>query len=129
MFPEMRKAVRKLEQYTAEANLICKYKLETLKDVKSYKEKSIEKLRNLYNERNRLYYKRKSMDDGAKKDAITEEIIKVTDKIKNVKRELFYYDDIVERTNEVVKNIKYIEEEKWKKKKNKNKENNGKNVR
>ena len=37
--PEMRKAVRKLEQYTAEANLMCKYKLETLKDVKSYKEK------------------------------------------------------------------------------------------
>ena len=29
MSPEMRKAVRKLDQYTAEANLMCKYKLET----------------------------------------------------------------------------------------------------
>ena len=115
MSPEMRKAVRKLDQYTAEANLMCKYKLETLKDVKSYKEKSIENLRDLYNERNRLYYKRKSMEDGTEKDAVTEEIIKVTDKIKNVKRELFYCNDIVERTNEVVENIKYIEEEKWKK--------------
>lgn len=121
MSPEMRKAVRKLDQYTAEANLICKYKLETLKDVKSYKEKSIENLRDLYNERNRLYYKRKNMDDGAEKDAVTEEIIKVTDKIKNVKRELFYCNDIVERTNEVVENIKYIEEEKWKKQNEKNK--------
>ena len=121
MSPEMRKAVRKLDQYTAEANLMCKYKLETLKDVKSYKEKSIEKLRDLYNERNRLYYKRKSMDDSVEKDAITEEIVKVTDKIKNVKRELFYCNDIVERTNEVVENIKYIEEEKWKKQNEKNK--------
>ena len=115
MSPEMRKAVRKLDQYTAEANLMCKYKLETLKDVKSYKEKSMDNLRDLYNKRNRLYYKRKSMEDGTEKDAVTEEIIKVTDKIKNVKRELFYCDDIVERTNEAVENIKYIEEEKWKK--------------
>ena len=121
MSPEMRKAVRKLEQYTAEANLMCKYKLETLKDVKSYKEKSIEKLRDLYNERNRLYYKRKSMDDGSEKDVVTEEIIKVTDKIKNTKKEIWYCNDIVERTNEVVENIKYIEEEKWKKQNEKNK--------
>ena len=115
MSPEMRKAVRKLDQYTAEVNLMCKYKLETLKDVKSYKGKSMENLRDLYNERNRLYYKRKSMDDGAEKDAITEEIIKVTDKIKNTKKEIWYCNDIVERTNEVVENIKYIEEVKWKK--------------
>ena len=121
MSPEMRKAVRKLEQYTAEANLMCKYKLETLKDVKSYKEKSIEKLRDLYNERNRLYYKRKSMDDGSEKDVVTEEIIKVTDKIKNTKKDIWYCTDIVERTNEVVENIKYIEEEKWKKQNEKNK--------
>ncbi len=100
---------------------MCKYKLKTLKDVKSYKKKSIENLRDLYNERNRLYYKRKNMDDGAEKDIVNEEIIKVTDKIKNVKRELFYCDDIVERTNEVVENIKYIEEEKWKKQNEKNK--------
>ena len=121
MSPKMRKAVRKLDQYTAEANLMCKYKLETLKDVKSYKEKSIEKLRDLYNERNRLYYKRKSMDDGSEKDVVTEEIIKVTDKIKNTKKEIWYCNDIVERTNEVVENIKYIEEEKWKKQNEKNK--------
>ena len=129
MSPEMRKAVRKLDQYIAETNLICKYKLETLKDVKSYKEKSIVNLRDLYNERNILYYKRKSMDDGSEKDAVTEEIIKVTDKIKNVKRELFYCNDIVERTNEVVENIKYIEEEKWKKQQEKSKKKEKKKAR
>ena len=47
---EVKKRYTKLDQYTAEANLICKYKLETLKDVKSYKEKSMDNLRDLYNE-------------------------------------------------------------------------------
>ncbi len=50
------------------------------------------------------------MDDRAEKDVVTEEIIKVTDKIKNTKKEIWYCNDIVERTNEVVENIKYIEE-------------------
>ena len=45
----------------------------------------------------------------------------MTDKIKDVKRELFYCDDIVEKTNEVVENINYIEEKKWKKQNEKNK--------
>ena len=42
-------------------------------------------------------------------------IIKVTDKIKNVKRELFYCDDIIKRTNKMVEDIKFIEQEKWNK--------------
>ncbi len=61
------------------------------------------------------------MTDGIEKETTIEEIIKVTDKTRNVKRELFYCNDIVERTNEVVENIKYIEEEKWKKQNEKNK--------
>ena len=48
--------------------------METLKDVKSYKEKSVENLRDLCNGRNRLYYKRKSMDDGVEKDAVNEKL-------------------------------------------------------
>lgn len=36
-----------------------------------------------------LYYKRKDLEDVADKDAVTKEIIKVTDNIKNVKSELF----------------------------------------
>ena len=121
MSPEMRKAVRKLEQYTAEASFICQYKLETYKDINNHKERRIDDLKDLYNERNRLYYKRKGLDDGEEKDAVTKEIIKVTDKIKIVKKELFYCDDIVERANEIVKNIQYLEEEKWKKQQEKSK--------
>ena len=110
-------------------DMMCKYKLKTLDDVRKYKESKRDELKNLYNERNRLYYKRKALDEGTEKDAVTEEIIKVTDKIKKVKRELFYCDDIVERTNKILEEIKFIEEEKWNKQNEKNKVKNKKKVR
>ena len=95
----------------------------------NYKETKQDDLKKLYNERNRLYYKRKDLKDGVEKDVVSEEIIKVTDKIKNAKRELFYCDDIVERTNKMVEDIKFIEEEKWNKQNEKNKVKNKKKVR
>ena len=125
MSPEMRKAVRKLEQYTAEANLMCQYKLESLKDIENHKEKRIDNLKDLYNERNRLYYKRKNMIDSDEKNVITEEIIKVTDKIKNIKKEIWYCDDIIERSYEVKENIKYVEQNKWREQGNKKKREKG----
>lgn len=129
MSPEMRKEVKKLDQYSAEARLLYQYKLETLEDIRNHKETKQEKLKNLYNERNRFYYKRKSMEDGIEKDAITEEIIKVTDKIKIVKKELFYCDNIIERSNNMVEDIKFIEEERWKKQKERDKVKNKKKDR
>lgn len=129
MSPEMRREVKRLDQYSAEANMICKYKLKTLDDVRNCKELKQNELKNLYNERNRLYYKRKGLDGGDDKDIVTKEIIKVTDKIKNVKRELFYCDDIVERSTKIVEDIKFIEEEKWNKQNEKEKVKNKKKVR
>ena len=76
-----------------------------------------------------IYYKRKGVENGDNKDTVTEEIIKVTDKIKNVKRKLFYCDDIVERTNKILEEIKFIEDEKWNKQNEKNKVKDKKKVR
>lgn len=129
MSPEMRREIKKLNQYSAEANMICKYKLKTLDDVRKHKESKQDELKNLYNERNRLYYKRKGLEEGVGKDVVTEDIIKVTDKIKNVKRELFYCDDIMERANRMLEDIKFIEEEKWNKQNEKNKVKDKKKVR
>lgn len=120
MSPEMRGEVKRLDQYTAEAKLLCQHKLQSLEDVRNHKETKQEKLKNLYNERDRLYYKRKSLENGIEKDVITEEIIKITDKIKNVKIELFCCDDIAERSNKMVEEIRFIEEDKWKRQKERN---------
>lgn len=129
MSPEMRREIKKLNQYSAEANMICKYKLKTLDDVRKHKESKQDELKNLYNERNRLYYKRKVLEEGVGKDVVTEDIIKGTDKIKNVKIELFYCNDIMERANRMLEDIKFIEEEKWNKQNEKNKVKDKKKVR
>lgn len=121
MSAEMRKEIRKLDQYSAEAKMLCKYKLKTLDDVRKHRESKQDELKDLYNERNRLYYKRKVLAEGTDKDAVTEDIIKVTDIIKNIKRELFYCDDIIKRTSKMVEDIKFIEEERWNKQNEKNK--------
>ena len=120
---------RKLEQYSEKVRFVCKNKLETLKDVSDYKDVKQEELKKLYNKRNRLYYKRKGLEGGDNKDIVTEEIIKVTDKIKNVKREMFYCEDIVERTNKILDEIKFIEKERWNKQNEKDKVKDKKKVR
>ena len=129
MSPEMRREVKRLEQYSTEANILSKYKLKTLEDVRNYKELKQDELKELYNERNRLYYKRKSLDRETEKDAVTEDIIKVTDKIKNVNKVLFYCDDIVDRIAKIVEDIKFVEEEKWNKQNEKNKVKDKKKVK
>lgn len=129
MSPEMRREVKRLEQYAAEAKLLSQYKLRTLEDIRNFKELKQDELKDLYNERNRFYYKRKSMEDGIEKDAITEKIIKVTDKIKDVKKELFYCDDIVERSTKMLEDIKFIEKEKWREQKEKKQKEKEKKVR
>lgn len=103
--------------------------METIQDVDNHKDKKKDELRELYNTRNRLYYKRKEIADDVQKDKITKEIIKVTDKIKSTKKELWYCDDIIERTNEIKENLKYLEEEKWKKQKDKSKAKDKKKVK
>ena len=129
MSPQMRREIKRLEQYSAEANMLCKCKLKKLRDVRNYKESKQDELKDLYNERNRLYYKRKVLAEGTDKDAVTEDIIKVTDIIKNIKRELFYCDDIIKRTSKMVEDIKFIEEERWNKQNEKNKVKDKKKVK
>ena len=127
--PEMRREVRKLEQYSEKVRFVCKNKLETLKDVSDYKDVKQEKLRKLYNARNRLYYKRKGLNSSDEKDVVNEEIIKVTGKIKMVKKEIKMCDEVEEKTNKMVEDVRFVEAEKWKKQDEKNKVKDKKKVR
>ena len=62
--------------------------------------------------RNRLYYKRRNKKGGTEKNIVTEESIKVTDKIKNTKKQILYCNDIVESANERLKILSILREEK-----------------
>lgn len=67
----MRRYIKKLDIYLVQANMICQYKLEIVKDFESYRDERKEELNDLYNEQNKLHYKRKVMVADAKKDKKT----------------------------------------------------------
>lgn len=116
--PRMREAINKMNKYSEEIRFMCKYKISTLADIERVKDERKNDLRVLDNERNRLYYKRCKLSDSKEKDEISKEIIKVTDKMKNVKKELWYCNDIASRSYEMVEDVRYVEEDRWKKKEN-----------
>lgn len=63
--------------------------------------------------------KEKGLVYSIEKDTVTKDIIKVTDKIENAKKALFYCDNLIERTIQIKENIKYLKEEKRNKQNNK----------
>lgn len=82
--PKMRAEVRKMEMYSEKIRFLCKYKMSNFADVENVKELKQEELRNCLNERNRLYYKRKSLRSDVEKEKLTKDIIRITDKIKMI---------------------------------------------
>lgn len=118
----MREAIKKMDKYSEEIRFMCKYKISTLVDIEKVKDEKKNDLRLLDNERNKLYYQKGKLIDGREKDKISKKIIKVTDKMKKVKKELWYCNDIADRKNEMAYDVRYVEEEKWKKQGN-NKKN------
>lgn len=113
--PKMREEVRKMDKYSEEIRFMCKYKINTIADIEKVKDERKDNLRLLDNQRNRLYYKRNKLNESKEKDEISKEIINVTEKMKKIKNELWYCKDIVDRSREMVEDIRYVEEDKWKK--------------
>ena len=108
--PEMREEVKKMDKYSEQIRFICKYKLETIKNIENLKEQKKEELQNTLNTRNRLYYKRKKLDNESEKDVITKEIISVTSAIEKVRKDIKLCDEIVDNTDRMKKQIKQREE-------------------
>lgn len=107
--PEMRKESEKLDIYSQEIRFMCKHGIETLNDVEVMKVGKIEKLRKLINERNRLYYRRGKLNNEVEKDEVSKKIIAVSEKIKGIRREIWYCREIADRSLKMIENVKYVE--------------------
>ena len=122
--PEMREAVKKMDKYSEQIRFICKYKLETIKDIDNLKEQKQQELQKTLNTRNRLYYKRQKLDNESEKDIVTKEIINVTSVIEKVRKEIKLCDEVgdnARKMKEQLKEMKEREQEKVKDKKLKEK--------
>ena len=69
------------------------------------------------NTRNRLYYRRQKLDNESEKDAVTKEIINVTDQIKKIRKEIKFCNEITTRSLEMREQVKKLEEKNRRKQK------------
>lgn len=122
--PKMRAEVKKMNKYSEQIRFICKYKLETINDIENLKEQKKEELQNTLNTRNRLYYKRKKLDNESEKDVITKEIISVTSVVQKIRKEIKLCDEVGDNSRKMKEKIKEKREKEQEKIKNKEKQKN-----
>lgn len=118
----MQKAIKKMDFYSEQIRFMCKYKLETTDAVNELKTKKFREKQVILNKRNRLYYHRNKCNNEEEKDAITKDIIIVTDMLKKVKKEIKLCDVIYNNVPEMKQQTEKVEDkEQEKKQKQKNK--------
>ena len=121
----MREEIKKLDKYSEQIRFVCKYKIETMKEVDNLREQKQEEMQKILNTRNRLYYKRGKVENGSEKDSITKEIIEVTFVLTKVRQEIKLCDEISENVPKMKEQTKALE----KKEKEKSKEKDEKKLK
>ena len=117
----MQKEVKKMEFYSEQIRFMCKYKLETTDAVDELKNKKLREKQIILNKRNKLYYHRDKCNNDEDKDAITKDIILVTDMLKKVKKEIKLCDVIYNNVPEMKQQIKEVKEKEQEKEQRQNK--------
>ena len=120
--PKMREEVKKMDKYSEKIRFLCKYRIETLRDIDNVKENKQEEMKKLLNTRNRLYYKRQKLDNEGEKDVVTKEIISVTSVIEKVRKEIRRCDEVCNNVPKMKDQIKEIDDKEKKKMKEKERE-------
>ena len=115
MTPEMRAEVKKMDKYSEQIRFICKYKLETIKDIEDLKKQKQDELQKNLNTRNRFYYKRKKLTNESEKDVVTKDIISVTSVVDKIRKEIKLCDEVGDNARKMKKQIKEMEERKQEK--------------
>lgn len=112
----MQKEIKKMEFYSEQIRFMCKYKLETTDAVDDLRAKKLREKQIILNKRNKLYYHRNKCNNDEDRDAITKDIILVTDMLKKVKKEIKLCDVIYNNVPEMKQQIKEAEDKELEKK-------------
>ena len=126
----MRKDIQEMERMSEETRLLNSKKIKTIKELILYKDQVIDELQECYYNRTKLRNKRKNIDNPIESPKICNDILTLTNKIFELRKEVGYLDDIEKRSIQMKKNLKemYKEEEQEKKEKEYKKEKGDKNI-
>ncbi len=119
MTPEMRQEVKKMDNISSEIKFLCRNEIKTTKELFSYKKLVTDELKAQAKNRNSLRRKLERVKAPDEKQKICDEILDLSGKIKFLKEEVVYCENIEERTQKIKSNIKQIEENKKERSKNK----------
>lgn len=107
--PEMRDAIKKMDEYSEQTRLLCKYNITTLSELNTCKNDFKGNLQALINERKKLYYTRDKMPENQNKEEILKDIITIGEKITKVRRKIKLCDNIEKQSLEKLEQIKAFE--------------------
>ena len=108
--PYMRAEIKKMEEYSEHCRFLCRCRVATLAELQRVKQEREEKLRKALNERDRLYYRKKKLDDEEEKEAMYKEIIAITEQVKAIRKEIRFCNEIEKRVPVMKREIKELEE-------------------
>ncbi len=110
----LRAEVRKAEEYSEQARLLCREQIDTAEQLLSFIEKTQEKIPALVEEREQLYKQISRCEDNNQlpgliqhRDALTEAIGKLRKDLKNAKLVMERNEKLVDQTNEQEQNKKF----------------------
>ncbi len=104
----LREDILKLDKYIGESRMLIDNKIVSDADLKKYKGKGIKTLKSLEKERNRLRSSLYRSKDEEKKEEIRDQIKDLNKRIKEIKKDLFYCNDIRKSQDEMKRKLNVI---------------------
>lgn len=107
---ELREAARRMKQYSAEADLLGRNRIETARDLHDFTERISAEFETLLMTRGKLRNRLRRMHDTEAMNPIRSEISELSERIRTLRREMVLCRDIAERSDAVEALVDRIEE-------------------
>lgn len=107
---EMRKDIKKMDTISNEIKFLCSKKIKTTQELFLYKKQTMDNINNKMHTRTILRRKRQKTLNLEEKQKLCDEILKLSNSIFELKKEVGYCQDIEEQTQKIKENINDIEE-------------------
>ena len=121
---EMRKDIKKMDTISNEIKFLCRNKIKSTEELSLYKKQTIDKLNEQMHTRTILRRKRQKTNNAEERQKLCDEILNLSNRIFEFKKEVGYCQDIEERKQKIKENIEYMQENKKENKKGKEKKKN-----
>lgn len=109
--PKMREDIKKMNKISDEIKFLCRNKIKTTEELFSYKNLIQEELKTQMKTRNSLRRKRQKEDVPEIRQKLCAEILELSNKIKYLKQEVVFCENIEEQSKKIKENFKEFQDE------------------